>query len=422
MVKINLKIKKWCKKYKTINKLINRFKSWRKTKMIIDNIKLNEAGHLIKYENRPVKYINKPGIALTFDDGYRVNHWYDYGLGKKSGYKDIFGYFDVKATFNINAFHEFEDGRELNQAEIDRMLEIQANGHEIAHHGYKHKNAVEYVEKYGGQRWIDEEILPLFQWMKDKKSSINGEGFKEAISFIYPGSKYNNETNRLLQKYFKVFRAASEKNNLVGFESTGFCPSICIDVNYFPYVSHVKKILKYVKRSNQNIVLMCHSILPENVEWNSFNWGKDSEKDSKYRITPDDLNTIIKEAKKIGLEFYTLSEIAGVATFIDKNFENRVRKLLNMPKASHKWIYIKDLVSIKELDLSSAQLSNLAGIEYFINLEKLNLKNNKIRNIQLIEKLEKLKFVDIRNNLIEKNQLVEILEDKYRTDSIKIVG
>lgn len=67
-------------------------------------------------------YINKPGIVFSFDDSYRINDWYKYG-------KDIFGYYDVKATFNINEIHHFEGKRMHAQNEIDMLLELQANGH-----------------------------------------------------------------------------------------------------------------------------------------------------------------------------------------------------------------------------------------------------------------------------------------------------
>jgi peptidoglycan/xylan/chitin deacetylase (PgdA/CDA1 family) len=413
--------KDWCKANRLINPLIKRVNSWRKTRRIINAMKFENNGFTLRSNDKLVKYISKPGIALTFDDGYRVSHWYKYGLGKENGYSGIFGYFDVKATFTINALHQFENRRELNQKEIDMLLELQSNGHELAHHGYGHKNAVEYVKNHGGRDWIAHEIIPLFEWMGYKKHSKTGEKFKVPVSYAYPGSRCNAETNILLKDYFAIIRGHQKGNNLAGFESRGFCPSICIDVNYFPYISHVKKIINCAKKSNMNLVLMCHSILPDHVSWDDFGWGEDIYGERNYRISPNSLKYIIKKARRSNLEFYTLSEIAGIATFIDNNLEEEIRRIVNKPRNLYKWIYIKDLVSITQLNLSNLQIKNLGGIEYFINLAELNLSNNKIDDIRILRKLEKLKKLNISNNIINRAQLYEDLFENNRKRNMEII-
>lgn len=356
------------------------------------------------------KYINKPGIALTFDDGFRVTHWYDYGLGKKQGYEDIFGYYDVKATFNINALHTFEKNRQLNQREIDMLLELQSNGHEIALHGYAHRNAVEYVEKFGLQSWINDEIVQLSDWMEKQRHSITGEGFKKSAAYAYPGSKYNNITNTLLSpRYIQICRGYLEGNNLISLQYNGLCPSICIDTNIFPYISQVRDILKIAQKNKYSLVLMCHSILPEDVNWEYFGWSDEAYEAGQYRISPKSLKYVIKEAKKLGFEFYTLSEIAGIATFIDEHMENYIRELLGRPKDTNKWIFIKDLINIKELDLSNKDIKNISGIEYFINLISLNIRHNSISNIGILKSLKNLDYIDMRNNPIRSQDVEELL-------------
>src|SRR5690625_4202226 len=138
-----------------MNTLLNRLKKeyfdWRTWKFINQNMKeQTKKGLQITRDS----HLNKPGIAFAFDDSFRVNHWYTFG-------KELFGFYDVNVTFNINAFHHYEDKREHTQSEIDMMLELQAMGHEIAHHGFKHKNAVEYSRKVGVNKWIEDEIEPL---------------------------------------------------------------------------------------------------------------------------------------------------------------------------------------------------------------------------------------------------------------------
>src|SRR5690606_3076374 len=70
---------------------------------------------LMKEQNTPAENGQAPGIAFSFDDSFRVHDWYKYG-------KDLFGYYDVKVTFNLNAFHHFEGQREHTQEEIDKLI------------------------------------------------------------------------------------------------------------------------------------------------------------------------------------------------------------------------------------------------------------------------------------------------------------
>lgn len=336
-------------------------------------------------------YINKPGIVFSFDDSYRINDWNKYG-------KDIFGYYDVRVTFNINAIHHFEANRMHTQNEIDMLLELQANGHEIAHHGYKHRKATDYSNEFGLHKWIEDEIVPLFQWMENQSHSKTKERFKKPVSFVFPHFVYKDDNvKELIPKYFKIARGHLDKDNLSSFNHTGFAPSICLDAYYSSNLYYVKKMMKIARKAGRNLIITCHSILPEEIDWDNFGWGEESKKSGTWRTTPEVIQTLIKEARKMGLEFYTTSEIAGVATFIDPNFEKYVRKLISNP--SDQWIPISELCSIKELDLSNKDISNLDGIQYFINLEKLNLSNNRIADLRLLEKLPNLKEVIIHNNI-----------------------
>lgn len=335
-------------------------------------------------------YINKPGIALSFDDSFRVNHWYTYG-------KEMFGYYDVKVTFNVNTFHHFENQREHSQKEIDMLLELQSNGHEIAHHGFKHMRAANYSNEFGINRWVEEDIIPLFNWLAEQTHSINKEKFKKPVTFAFPYFNYNDENiKELIPKYFKIARGLLLEDNLTPFNYTGFAPSICIDRNKLSNVKYIKKMLKIAKQKGKNIILTCHSILPEETDWKNFGWGV--EKAGEWRISPKTLQTIINEAKENDMEFYTTSEIAGVATFIDRNLEKCIRKLIANPLDL--WVNISELSSIKDLDLSNQNISNLDGLQYCVNLEKINLTNNNVTDFRLLKKLPKLRHIYLDNNIV----------------------
>jgi peptidoglycan/xylan/chitin deacetylase (PgdA/CDA1 family) len=331
-----------------------------------------------------IPYVNKSGVVLSFDDSFRVQHWYDFG-------KELFGFYDVKVTFNINAIHPFENNRMHNQDEIDMLLELQSNGHEIVHHGFKHKNALQYSKQFGINKWVEDDIIPLFDWMEKQEHSITGTKFKKTVSFAFPGSAYNEEIIKtIVPKYFKVARGNLWNDNLAVFEQTGFIPSVCIDTNYFFELEQIKKAINLAKKTGKNLVLMCHSILPEEFDWTDFGWGKSSEIAGKYRISPRVLKEIINEVKRNEMEFYTLAEVSGVANFADKSLEKTMRDKI---QCENKWIMIKDLFCITELDLRGKGISNLDGIQYFLELESLDLRDNLIDDYRLLEKLPKLKRI-----------------------------
>jgi peptidoglycan/xylan/chitin deacetylase (PgdA/CDA1 family) len=361
----------------------------------------NDNHHTNKdIQNELIPYINKPGIAFSFDDSFRINHWHKYG-------KNMFGYYDVKVTFNINAFHFFEGERELSQEEIDKLLDLQSNGHEIAHHGFKHRSAVKHSNEVGLSNWIEDEIISLFDWMDKQSPSKTSEKFKRPVTYSFPYADHNEEIiSELIPKYFKIVRGNLDKENITTLNHTGFVPSICIDNVYLSEVKNIRKILERAKQSGKNVIFMCHSILPEEVDWNDFGWGGQEYAlgAGYWRISPTIIKGIIDEARKIDLEFYTTSEIAGVATFIDHNFEKCVRKLISNPY--DQWISISELSQIRELDLSNQNISNLNGLQYFLNLEKLNLRNNEMTDVRLLGKLQKLKTVDISGNPIRKEGLL----------------
>jgi peptidoglycan/xylan/chitin deacetylase (PgdA/CDA1 family) len=350
--------------------------------------KNSELFKLKSFKRTP--YLNKPGISFSFDDSFRVNQWYKYG-------KDLLGYYDVKATFNINAYHHFDGQREHTQEEIDMLLDLQANGHEIAHHGYKHQNAINYSNEKGLQSWVEDEIKSLFIWMENQSHSKTKERFKKPVTYAFPYSKFNEiNITELVPKYFKVVRGHLSGKNMIPFNFSGLAPSIRIDSNFLTDVKYIKRIMRLAKKKGNNIIFICHSLIPEDLNWKGFGWGEDSIAAGEWRISPKIIQEIIDEAKRLNLEFYTTAEIAGVATFIDKNLESSIREYISNPNDS--WIPIAELSKIKEIDLSGKSISNIDGMQYFINLEKLNLKGNYISDFRILEKLKKLKVLDITNN------------------------
>ncbi|MCI2255197.1 polysaccharide deacetylase [Domibacillus sp. PGB-M46] len=339
-----------------------------------------------KSERTKLPYLGKPGVIFSFDDSFRVHDWYEYG-------KTLFGFYDVKVTFNINAYHHFEGKREHSQEEIDMLLELQSNGHEIAHHGFKHIRASKYSKETGIKNWVDEDIIPLFKWMREQSHSQKQLKFKQPVSYAFPHFNYDNKTlDELVPKFFKIARGHLSGDNLVLAGHTGLMPSICIDSKFFSNVKYIKKILRAAKKTGKNVVLTCHSILPSEVKWEDFGWeGEAAKKAGQWRTSPDTIKELIYEAKKQGFEFYTTSEIADVATFLDPNLEKAIRR--HISNLDGQWISISEMYAIKDLDLSNSNIKNLDGIQYLLNVERISLKGNLVTDFRLLEKLPNLKEI-----------------------------
>ncbi|MCR2822007.1 polysaccharide deacetylase family protein [Lederbergia panacisoli] len=378
-----------------LKSLVKKYFEWRYWGTLYRNMadQVKRTNQFGKENN--IRYINKPGIALSFDDSYRVYDWYKYG-------KPIFDNNDIKVTFNVNGVHPLKNNRIHIQEEIDLLLELQSDGHEIANHGFKHRKATDYSKINSVNKWIDDEIVLLNNWLSKQSHSKTGAKFKKPASFAFPHFLADEKTIAgIIPNHFNIARGHLNKDNLSSFNHFGFAPSICLDSYYSCNFFYLKKILKLVKRSGENLILTGHSILPQDIEGNK---GEQHKRWGNWRVSPNTIEKIIKVSKRLGLEFYTTSEIAGVATFSDIYLESAVREKISLQAG--KWLLIKDLINIKELDLSNKGIKNLDGIQYFLNVEKLDISNNAISDFSLLKKLQRLKHLNIANNYSEINAKV----------------
>ncbi len=281
----------------TIKKYLNVYHQWRYWNYLARSTKHHTAP-------RQTTLYKKPGIALSFDDSFRVEHWYRYG-------KNLFLNHGVKVTFNINAFHHFAEQRPHTQKEIDLLLELQRDGHEIAHHGLKHQRVTSYVAEFGMSRWLEDDIKSLFTWLEKQAHSKTGETFKRPVTYAFPYFTYEQRhVDAIVPKYFKVVRGQQYGDCLTLSNHTGLVPSICIDNKFLHRGKNIKKILKIAKKKEKHIILTCHSILPVDFDWKSCGWGDESEMAGQWRIAPKTLETIIDLAKQLDMPFYTTAEIA----------------------------------------------------------------------------------------------------------------
>src|SRR5665647_372194 len=123
------------------------------------------------------------GIALTFDDN-SVDAWYDA--------RSIFQQYNAHATFFISNFNM------LTPAQITKLRTLQADGHEIAYHGYNHEDVVSYLQSHSLNDYLNNEIIQGINLMKS-------EGFNP-VDFAFPYGSDDPEANEAMKPYFLHMR------------------------------------------------------------------------------------------------------------------------------------------------------------------------------------------------------------------------
>ena len=132
-----------------------------------------------------------------------------------------------------------------------------------------------------------------------------------------------------------------------------------------------------------------------------------SGKDVKSMFTINEWNTIIEH-------FENDTEIINIY-IQDTNMYNAIRdaisnKLQSFNNGTQKLtIQWGNLKTINELQLSNKSISNVNGIDKFINLEVLNLSNNQIIDIESISNLTNLSTLNLSNNNIKDIMYIEDL-------------
>ncbi len=95
-----------------------------------------------------------------------------------------------------------------------------------------------------------------------------------------------------------------------------------------------------------------------------------------------------------------------VISFTDPLVESTVRTELGKSTGD---ITCGDAKTVKVLDFGNAGVSNLEGLEYFVNLEELNLFGNNVEDISSLASLTKLKFLSLAYNPLANTDLSPLL-------------
>ena len=223
-----------------------------------------------------------PGaIVLTFDDKY-INNWYKAD--------SILSQYNWKATFCVTKYAT------LTEDEKQKLLSLQRKGHEIASHGAEHLNALEYLSNHSINEYIDEEILPSINKMRNDSLIIT--------SFAYPGGVRSVELDLALYEYFSVLRGTMyDRSNLINqscFLIYGsdevLVKGLGIDSHYEHFnIDHIMDLVKYAEEEKIALILYGHNI--------SDNGSTD------YVTTYETIERICTYASNNNLEFLTLNDL-----------------------------------------------------------------------------------------------------------------
>lgn len=232
----------------------------------------------------PVHAASSPGggIALTFDD-YYVDDWYSL--------KPVLDQYGAKATFFV------QNPDELSTNQIRELQELQADGNEIACHSMNHMDAVQYVNQYGINKYLQDEIIPAINIMKN-------DGLTPT-DFAYPYGSYRDDINIALEGYFDHLRFCSYPNggDIKNTDDTYYSFSTGsrviggsgIDNIYGESLSQIEQGMDRAKARNEVLITYSHD--PRESTDNTY-------------VTPvSKIQALLQYARDNNMKFYTVSEL-----------------------------------------------------------------------------------------------------------------
>ena len=220
----------------------------------------------------------KGGVVLTFDDAY-VKNWFEADK--------VLRKYSWKGTFCVSNLNT------LPLAEINKLLALQNEGHEIAGHSLHHLNATRFVTRYGIDRYLRQEINPMLDLM-------HFYGLK-VTSFAYPYGARSPEIDAYLLRQFQIIRGRDFGGQIPSKQDCYYNHSrivfgFDIDNNHTYFsASYLLKLLEYAHKNNKILILCSHKTV--------------NEATANYQTEIKLLEFICDYMKKHHMKFYTLSEL-----------------------------------------------------------------------------------------------------------------
>ena len=218
-------------------------------------------------------------VVFSFDDQY-IDEWYNQ--------RDLFNKYNIKATFFISRPHQ------LKSDQIEKLKQLQADGHEIGCHGLNHLNAVVYKDSISVL--IEKEIKPAIKTLSEL-------GF-DTHSFAYPYGSSLPCIDTALLEYFDFLRKATynKKDTNIDYYNDIFAKkddykvvnAMGIDTNFKITPENFEKGLQRASNNNEILILYSHKI--------------DSSL-NEYTVSPQYLAKIFKRCEKLNIQSIRMTDL-----------------------------------------------------------------------------------------------------------------
>jgi peptidoglycan/xylan/chitin deacetylase (PgdA/CDA1 family) len=227
--------------------------------------------------NFPLSPISRAGIALTFDDNY-VDQWY--------AIRNIFQQYNAHVTFFVSNFYE------LDQTQIDKLKVLQADGHEIAFHGYNHEDVVAYLQSHTLNEYMNNEIISGINLMKSN-------GFNP-VDFAFPYGSDDPRATAAMTPYFLHMRDTYyDWDNTIFYQygsNASVISGIGIDDNtYGNSLTDIYAGIAKAKTDNRILIFYCHEPVASNP--------------GEYQTSYDRIDKILANVKNNNMTFYRVADI-----------------------------------------------------------------------------------------------------------------
>jgi peptidoglycan/xylan/chitin deacetylase (PgdA/CDA1 family) len=133
----------------------------------------------------PLQPDNGAGFVLSFDDAY-VDAWWETA--------DLLEAHGARATFFVSRIDR------LDEEQVERLRQLEARGHEVGCHGYRHLKAGVVDREGGADAWAAEEILPALDAFADAGLA--------PTSFAFPHGEHTDDTGEAALRYFDRVRGS----------------------------------------------------------------------------------------------------------------------------------------------------------------------------------------------------------------------
>ena len=218
------------------------------------------------------------GVVITFDDDY-VNEW----EMAHTVLKD----YSWRATFCVSKVNQ------LSSEKINKLIELQDYGHEIAGHGLNHLNAISTSNPIGIDTYFNQEIAPMMTFMNNNTLFVN--------SFVYPYGARNTATDSKLFTTFKVlcgttYGSTTPSQQNCYYNNSNLVFGLGIDNSYSHFsVPYFIQLLEYAKANNKILIFYAHKPVTTLT--------------ANYQTEMNTLIQICDFVKHNNMKFYKLSEL-----------------------------------------------------------------------------------------------------------------